>query len=584
MYFYTLSKSLKQLEETPSRNKMTEVLASLFKRAQEEEIDKICYLLLGRIAPQYSGIEFNLAEKMMIRAIAQAYAVSVENVTRKYKQVGDLGDATSSLKLNPSASLRARVKGQKLLPINDVYKKLEGIALDSGQGSQGRKIAQMAELLESVDSLSAKYIVRIPLGKLRLGFSDITMLDALSVMEAGDKSKRKEIEKAYNVTADIGKIAKFTKRYGLERIDTIKTQPGIPIRPSLADRLPSAEKIIEKVGPTVAVEPKYDGLRVQIHIINKKEIMLFSRNLENVTHMFPDIVNSAHHLNVKNAILDGEAIAYNSKTGKFFPFQETVQRKRKHRVAQTVQKIPLKVFIFDLLHLNGASTLHLPFLERRKILKSLLHNKNKKDTIILTEQKILDKPEELKKLAQIYMGEGLEGIVAKKLDIPYQAGARGFHWVKYKRHTQEDQGKSPLDTIDCLLMAAYKGKGKRTGFGFGGFLLGVLGEGEKYFTISNLGTGLTDEQFKDMAKTVGRLKVSQKPKEYNVNKLTQPDVWVKPEIVLEILSDEITKSPHHTAGYSLRFPRLIKIRSDKSPAQSTSVSEIIKLYKMQNTK
>ena len=578
MDFYTLSQFLKELEETPSRNKMTEILVSVFKKASETEIDKICYLLLGRIAPQYTGIEFNLAEKMMIRAISQTYGREVANVQETYKRLGDLGDTVAEI----AKTEKLKDLKTKKPVVKEVFRRLYEIAQDSGKGSQERKLEAMATLLQNLDPLSCKYVVRIPLGKLRLGFSDVTMLDALSLMEVGDKSKRKEIEKAYNVTADIGKIAKFIKRYGLERLDTVKTELGIPIRPSLADRLPSAEKIIEKLGPQVAVEPKYDGLRLQLHLIGKKEVMLFSRNLENVTHMFPDIVSAALKLKVKNAIFDSEAIAFNSKTGKFFPFQETVQRKRKYAIPETVKKIPLKVFAFDVLHINGKSTLEEPFAQRRKILTRLL--KGQKDKIILTNQEIVSKPEVLKKLAEKYIGEGLEGIVAKKLDIPYQAGARGFHWVKYKKHNAKGSKQKGLaDTIDCLLMGAYLGKGKRTRFGYGGFLLCVLGRAQTYYTISNLGTGLTDEQFIQMSKTVTSLKAKEQPEHYNVDKLTRPDIWVKPEVVLEILSDEITVSPRHTAGYSLRFPRLIRVRSDKNPLQATTVSEIAKLYKMQTT-
>lgn len=576
MQFSELARYLQKLEQTSSRNLITEYLAEILSKTSMSEADKVCYLLLGRIAPQYTGIEFNLAEKMMIKAIALAYNVDQKLVSERYKKVGDLGNVAEKL---------AKGQRRKDLSINKIYQMLYETAVETGVGSQERKLAKMAEVLSNVDALSARYIVRIPLGKLRLGFSDITILDALSILKKGDKSARKQIEAAYNVTADIGKIAVQVQEKGLKSLAKIKAQPGVPIRASLAERLDSAEKIIEKVGPKVAIEPKLDGFRIAVHIWQenkKKQVRLFSRNQENVTYMFPDIVKAAKKLRVKSAIFDGEAIGYNPKTGEFYPFQETVQRKRKYGISEAAKNIPLKVFVFDILYLNGRTLLDKPFFQRRRILEKVLGGS--KTDIVLTEQHIVEKAAEFKKLAHTYIKEGLEGAVAKKLDVAYQAGARGYHWVKYKKHTEGGLA----DTIDCVLMGAFYGRGKRAGFGVGGFLLGVR-EKEKYYTISNLGTGLTDAQFRQMRKTIEALAVDKKPKEYVVDKLAEPDIWVRPKVVLEILADEITISPRHTAGrgrtgkgYSLRFPRLIRVREDKNPEDATTVAEVKKLYKLQH--
>lgn len=589
MRFSELARYLQQLEETPSRNKITAILASVFKKAKADEIDKICYLLLGRIAPQYEGIEFNFAEKMMIRAIAQAFGGDAGDVVREYKKKGDLGDVVFEI---------SNIKNQtSKISVTEVYERLYKIATEGGGGSQERKLVGMANLLGSVDSLSAKYIARIPVGKLRLGFSDVTILDALSLMEVGDKSKRKEIESAYNVTADIGRIAAKVKKGGIGGLGRIEAEPGVPIRPALAERLPSAEKIIEKVGPKVAVEPKYDGFRLQFHIFpkdGKKQAVLFSRNHENVTAMFPEIVAAGKKLHLGSAIFDGEAIGYNPKTKKFLPFQETVQRKRKYGIEEMAKSLPLKIFVFDVLYLNGKGLMHEPFSRRRKVLENTL--KARGDTIAVTEQKVVSDPEAIRLLFNTYSDQGLEGIVAKKLDMAYQAGGRGFHWVKFKKYAGVGKGPSAssglrlADTLDCVLMGAYRGRGKRAGFGYGGFLLGVPGEGGKYYSLSNLGTGLTDEQFRQMKKMVDKVSTKDMPKEYIVDKTIEPDVWVKPEIVLEVLADEVTLSPRHTAGqvrvrdrvrgYSLRFPRLIRVRGDKNPEQATGVKEIRKLYEM----
>lgn len=589
MKFSELAKYLEKLEETSSRNEITKILAQVFKEATASEIDKICYLLVGRISPQYTGIEFNLAEKMMVKAIAQAYILEPGKVQTEYKRVGDLGDVAQQVAISKSGDSLREGKNQKSkMPVIDVYNTLYKIAMESGAGSQERKLSGIAELLKSVGPLSGKYIARIPVGKLRLGFSDITMLDALSVMEVGDKSARKTIEAVYSVTADIGAVAKKVKEKGIKGLGKPNAIPGVPIRSSLAERLANAEKIIEKVGPKVALEPKYDGFRVSVHIVNRggrKEVVLFSRNHENVTHMFPDLVEAAKKLPVPEAIFDSEAIGYDPKTDKFTPFQETVQRKRKYDIAEMAKKLPLKAFVFDVLYLNGTTLIDKPFRERRKILERTLQGKS--NTIVVTDQVETDDPAVLRKLAEKYMGENLEGLMAKKLDAPYHAGGRGFHWVKYKKYTEGGLA----DTIDCVLIGAFRGRGRRAGFGVGGFLLGVPGPGSKFYTISNLGTGLSDEQFREMNKTVEKLKVGTMPVEYMVDRLSQPDLWVRPKVVLEILADEITLSPRHTAGrtengrgYSLRFPRLIRVRTDKDPDQATSVHEIKELYKMSRKK
>ncbi|MBI2405460.1 ATP-dependent DNA ligase [Candidatus Microgenomates bacterium] len=591
MTFRELSNYLEKLEKTTSRNEITRILAELFKKTPATEIDKVCYLLLGELVPAYKGIEFNLAERMMVRILARAYGVEPGKVAAMYKKSGDLGDVATALAANSKHEAR-----NSKLSVPEVYDRLMEIATEGGAGSQGRKITKMAKLLLELDSISAKFVARIPVGRLRLGFSDVTILDALSVMEKGDKSARPQIEQAYNVTADIGMIAQHVKKGGIGSLSRVKAQPGIPIRPSLAERLPTAEKIIEKVGPKVGVEPKLDGFRTTIHIWyegGKKQVATFSRNLENTTHMFPEIIAAARKLPVRSVILDGETIGYNPKTGKFLPFQETVQRKRKHGIEEAAKKLPLRVFVFDILYLNGRDLLSVPFIKRREILEKTL--KVHQDGVKLVVQRITSDVAVVKEEFKKNITAGLEGIVAKKLDSPYRAGSRGFEWIKLKGGSGALEqlragGKGGLlDTVDCVVMGAYRGRGKRASFGVGGFLLGVR-EGDQYFTISRLGTGLSDEQFREANKRIEKLKVKEQPKEYVVVKEATPDIWAKPSLVVEILADEITLSPRHTAGnksgrgYSLRFPRLVRFRDDKNAQDATSVKEIESMYKSQKTK
>lgn len=590
MRFSKLSEYLERLEKTSSRNEITVIVAEILKEVSAVGVDKVCYLLGGRVLPQYTGVEFNFAEKMMMRTIALAYDEELDEVNKRFKQVGDLGDLAEAI-----ARAKNKVQSAKL-EIEEVYERLEKLADESGQGSQEKKVQCMVDLLKDIDPLSCRYVARIPVGRMRLGFSDITILDALSLMEAGDKSLRKRIEAAYNVTADVGRIAKQVKERGVDSLDKVEATAGVPIRPALAERLPSAVKIIEKLGPRVAVEGKYDGFRIQLHVWyenGEKQVRLFSRNLENVTLMFPEIMIAAKKLPLKSGVFDGEAIAYNPKTGKLLPFQDTIQRKRKHGIEQFAKDMPLKLFVYDVLVYDEKSMLGAPFSQRRPLLEKIL--KHEVDGIQLVPQVITDDPEVLRKEFEKYIRDGLEGAMCKKLDVAYQAGGRGYHWVKYKKATEGEL----LDTVDCILMGAYRGRGRRAGFGVGGFLIGIPNGDSKIYSLTKLGTGVTDEQFKSMSKMVDRIAAEEQPKEYVVDKMLIPDVWVKPKVVLEILADEITISTNHTAGresgkgkegkvskeskkgFSLRFPRLVKIREDKNPDQATSVKELKKLYEMQ---
>ena len=585
MLISDFSRYLEKLEKISSRLRITAVLSAMFKKSSAKEIDKICYLSLGRLAPKYTGIDFAMAEKMMIRAIARALVMDPKIITKNYKNSGDLGEVVNKISKQQSANS----KQQPATTITDVYNRLLEIANENGQGSVERKINSMAKLLKELDPVSAKIVSKILLNRLRLGFSDMTVLDALSWSKTGDKSLRQPLENAYSVLADIGKIAQIFRMDGIKGIKKIKSKVGIPIRPAQAERLKTAKEILDKMGGKCALEPKYDGLRCQIHIDksrkfslqdesrlnlfeNKKQyfVRIFSRNLENVTHMFPDVVAAAQKINVKSAILDGEAIAFNPKTGKFLSFQETVQRKRKHGVGQKAKDMPLKVFCFDILSLNGKPLLASAFLERRKLLNRVLtESKGEKRGIVLTEQKIVEKAEDFQRFFKESVDEGLEGSMAKKLDAIYQAGARNFNWVKYKAGMQSELA----DTIDCVVMGYYRGKGKRTSFGIGAFLVGIPDK-EKILTVSKIGTGLTDKQWREIYKRCEKLKVDKKPQEYVADKNLAPDTWCRPRLVVEIEADTITKSPIHSAGLALRFPRLKKFRDDKNISQATSLKEL----------
>lgn len=565
MKFSELSKYLDKLEKTSSRIEITKILASVFEKAEADEIDKITYLLLGKLAPSYQSIVFNLAERMMLQVISQAYGKDIEEVRKIYKEKGDLGDTAESLD-------KGRGKG---LSVTEVYERMVAIARDEGAGSQERKVKGTAELLRDLDSLSARFVARIPVGRLRLGFSDKTILDALSWMKRGDKSAKKSIEKAYHVTPDVGVLAKKIKKVGIAKAASGTTPVlGVPILPMLAQRIKGPTEMIEKMGK-VGVEPKLDGLRIQIHFKRGKPTQTFTRNLNETSWMFPELKNLGKYVKGSELILDTEAIGLDEKTKALVNFQTTMTRRRKHEIERVSLAIKIKFYVFDILFKNGQGLMDKSYLERRRVLEKTVKNSA---LLQIVDCKVTESPEEISRLNVQKRKERFEGIMLKKVDSLYVPGRTGWRWVKMKE--AEKSHAKLADTVDCIAMGYTAGKGRRAQFGVGQFLVGVRNKG-KIKTVSKIGTGITDEQFRELKKRLSKLETKEKPKEYDVHKNLEPDHWVQPKLVVEIAADEITKSPVHSGGYALRFPRLIRFRDDKSASQATSVSEIKRLAKMQ---
>lgn len=609
MKFRTLGEYYEKLEGTSKRLELIDILSKLFKESDAQEIGKICYLLQGRVAPFFEPVEIGMAENMVAVAVARAFDKEKGDVIKVYRKLGNMGLAAEEL----AKGLRIKDKGLNL-SVSEVFEELLKIANLSGEGSVDKKIETLSSLLKKLDYISVKHVVNIPLGTLRLGIGAPTILDSLSLAKNHDKSFRPILEDAYNKTSDLGFVAEIFFKKGISEVKRTKIIVGKPVRPALAERLPSAEEAVKRLGNKFAAEPKFDGFRVQIHLDHSKKgtyqstedlekeelalfeegrkekieklpqsVMIFSRNLENMTHAFPDLIAGIlNEVKAKSAILEGEAIAYNPVTSEFLPFQETTKRRRKYNVAEKAKELPLVMFAFDILYLDGKDVTQKPYSERRKLLEKILSKDGQ--TIRLAEERVLKNQAEIINFFEEEISEGLEGLMLKKLDSPYIAGGRGFHWVKFKRSHAGDL----TDTVDCVLLGIYVGKGKRTEFGVGGLLVGVYDEKmDEFLSITRLGTGLTDVEFRKVNEIAKKIKVDHKPA--RVNSDIKPSYWVEPKIVLELASDEITRSPIHTAGrdkeglgYALRFPRLVRFReSDKRAEDATTVDEVKKLYKQQ---
>lgn len=575
MEFLAVAQAFEQIEQTSARLEMTRLLADLLKKSSANEADIICNLSLGQLHAPHIGTKFNMAEKNVAKALASILEVDEKEVEKDAKKLGDLGLVIQS----------DAWRAQDSLTINQVYKELCAIEETSGTGSQDEKINAVVALLKRVDPISGRYIVRIIIGKLRLGFSDMTIVDALSWMIAGNKSLRETIENAYNVCADIGWVARELKEYGIKKIEHVHPRVGVPILPAAAERLPTAAAIIEKIGPCEA-QAKLDGFRLQIHVDKtgkEPKIHFYSRNLQDMSAMFPDLAAAFENLDVESIICEGEAIVYDPNTGTFSKFQETVKRKRKHGIEEAIKDFPLQVFIFDVMYLNGKDVMDLPHTQRRALLLKTFDISN--PLIRVIEEKKVNTAKELEDYFYANIASGLEGLVVKRPDSIYQPGKRNFNWIKLKR---QEEGHLE-DTLDCVILGYYAGEGKRVHFGVGAFLVGLYNKKDDRFeTVAKIGTGLKDEDWKDLKKRCDAIKVKEIPKNVACVKELYPDVWVNPEIVCRIRADEITISPLHSAartaskqGYALRFPRFMGYRPDKSATEATTIQEIEQLYSIQ---
>jgi DNA ligase-1 len=577
--FSVLVQYFRRLEGTSGRNALVEVLAELFARTPTEDVPPTAYLLQGRLAPYFEPVEIGLGNNYVADAIAWAFGGDRATVLERFDRLGDIGEAAAEIAAESGSSPAPN----RAAPVRGIFDRLLKIARTTGAGSVRAKVEAFASLLGELDPLSCNYLCRIPLGRMRLGVGDPTVLDAFSFARVGDKSFRKRLERAYNETSDLGLVGKTLWEGGIEAVEHLGVRVGNPVRPALAERLPSAEAIIAKLG-RAAVERKYDGFRCQVHKAGG-DIKIFSRNLEDMTASFPEIAEGARRQVVAStAIFEGEALAYNPLSDEYLPFQQTVRRRRKHGVEETAAELPLRLFAFDVLYADGERVMERSYTERHAILEDAVEAG---DTILISEAHTTSEPEELLEVFKDSIQHGLEGIVAKRPDSPYQAGARNYNWVKLKRA----QAGNLQDTVDGVIVGYIYGRGRRTVFGVGALLVATYDpERDVFPTVTKIGTGLSDAQWREVKERCEPYVSERKPARVESNIV--PSVWVEPQVVIEMLADEITRSPVHPTGtdeggqgYALRFPRLVSFRQeDKKPEDVTTVAEIVELYNQQGAR
>ena len=566
------------MEATTKRLELTDILVKLFQNTPTDVIARIVYLIQGKLRPDFEGVELGVAEKLAVRAIAKSSGLPIKKIEDAYREGGDLGHAATKI-LEQKTQTTFVVED---ITVERVYETLMKISKLEGSRSQDMKMKYISSLLNDANPQEASFILKILLGTLRLGIAENTVMDALAIAFKQSKDNRKILEKAYNVSSDLGKVAETIAVKGVKGIDDFKVTVFNPVRPMLADRVKSEQESIEKLGNNFAAEYKLDGERVQVHI-EKEKVILFSRSLENITSYYPDIVEKIpNSLKVDDAILEAEAVAINEDSGEFLPFQELMHRRRKYKIEKAVSQYPITVNFFDLLYRDGKSCLELPYKERRKQLEEIVKEgdfaKNVPMSIVNNENDVED-------FLENSINAGCEGLMLKLLDAPYQAGSRGSYWLKLKREYRNELG----DSLDLVIIGAFFGKGRRTGK-YGTLLLATYNDDEDNFpSICKVGTGFTDEDL-DQLYQILSTKVTLK-KNPRINSEMEADVWFEPELVVEIVASEITLSPIHktalnsirkNSGLALRFPKFTgKIRMEKTAEDASTDQEVIALYKGQ---
>lgn len=577
--FALLVQTFQKMGGTSSRIALTEYLVELLKQTPAEIIDKVTYLIQGKLYPDYEGIEIGVAEKMIVRAIASSSGKDAAAIERIYQKTGDLGDACAeALKSKSQSTLFS-----ELMTVERVYSTFDRVARTSGPGSQEIKLRFISSLLNDATPEESRYIVKFVMGQLRLGIADYTVLDSLALAFTGDKGNRQVLESAYNVSSDLGTIAKLMATKGLRAVRSVKVKLFRPIRPMLAERVTTAEEALNRMEGKAGVEYKLDGERVQVHK-GKNGVELFSRRLEKITGHYPDVVKAMSSIR-SEVIMEGEVVAINPETEEYLPFQELMHRRRKHGVEEAMENYPVVMNFFDVLYLDGKSKMQLQYLDRRKLLKKIVDSAKKDDVVRLISQAVVKEPQEIDRFMALAIENGCEGVMIKQLTSRYRAGAREYAWVKLKREYRSELA----DTLDLVIVGALHGRGRRAGK-YGALLLAAYSPKDDMFqSATKVGTGFTDAHLEQFYADLERHVIAQR--HARVETGMEMDVWFEPRLVIEVIASEITSSPSHAAakntikpgyGLALRFPKFTgKIRDDKKPEDATTVEELVAMYRGQ---
>jgi len=575
--YETVAEAYRDLERATARLALIDRLAGLFAQTPTSLLPTVALLCQGQIAPDFAGVEIGLAERLAARAVAQAAGVPAEQVLASARETGDLGLAAEQLLERTAGSRPAS------LEVGVVFDTLHEIARAEGPGSQARKLAGLVDLLERATPLEARYLLRTVTATLRLGIGTATILDALAQVHAGGRKARPVLERAYNICSDLGLVASTLAGGGLAAVEQIQVRAGNPVRPMLAQRLSSPAEALGRLGGACAAEYKYDGIRVQAHRTANGQLELYTRRLDRVSTQFPEVVELLDQsLGPREAILEGEVVAADPASGELRPFQEVMFRRRKYGITEAVRDVPVSLFCFDLLYADGTDLTRLPYLERRARLAQAITGSAR---LRLATAEQVDDEAALEALFAQAVADGCEGLICKSLapSVGYQAGARGWSWIKLKR----DYRTELSDTLDLVVVGALAGRGRRAGM-YGALLLAAYDpHADRFQTVCKCGTGFSDAELAGLPARLAPLARPEPPARVDARR--SADVWFEPGLVVEVLGAELTVSPTHTAGWgqvqqdaglALRFPRFTgRWRDDKAPEDATTTEELVGLFR-----
>jgi DNA ligase-1 len=571
-----VAEAYQDLERSTARLELIDRLAGLFTETPAELLPTVALLCQGQIAPDFAGVEIGLAERLAARAVAEAVGVTGEQVLAGARETGDLGLAAERL-------VAEEAPHPASLEVGVVFQTLHQIAQAQGTGSQGQKLSALVGLLHQATPLEARYLLRTVTGNLRLGIGTATILDALAEVHAGGRKARPVLERAYNICSDLGLVAATLVEGGLAAVERVRVRAGNPVRPMLAQRLSSPAEVLAKLGGTCAAEYKYDGIRVQAHRTGDGRLELFTRRLERVSGQFPDVVEVlGEGLKPREVILESEVVAFDPASGELRPFQDVMFRRRKYGITEAISDVPVSMFCFDLLFADGEDLTRLPYLERRARLEQAVAPSPR--LRLATAREVSDEAG-LEALFEQAVADGCEGLLCKSVDpsAGYQAGARGWQWIKLKR----DYRAELSDTLDLVVVGALYGRGRRAGI-YGALLLAAYDpQADVFQTVTKCGTGFSDADLAALPTRLASLARPERPARVDARR--HADVWFEPALVVEVLGAELTLSPTHTAGWgllkedaglALRFPRFTgRWRDDKAPEDATTVAEVVQMFR-----